>query len=111
MSQTHDELNNARHLLQNAMNVANELLDTLEKENEDRTGYVKELAEKRIAIFDALMFSIEIFDATVVRYVQFNPPGDAYKYYKEKLHIAQKYITAIGGDFNSVLWGKKSDYQ
>jgi len=75
MSHDEFELNQARHLLQNAMNVTNDLLDTLEKENEGRTGYIKELAEKRIAIFDTLMATIENFDAKVVRYQQFNPPG------------------------------------
>lgn len=111
MNSTEFELNQARHLLQNAVNLANDLLDTLEKENEGRTGYIKELAEKRIAVFDALIATIENFDAKVVRYQQFNPPGDGYQFYKEKLDIARKYIHAIGGDFNSVLWGKKSDYQ
>ena len=85
---THEqfELNQSRHLLQSAMNNANDLLDDLEKENDGRTGYIKELAEKRIAIFDALINAIEHFDTKVVKYVQFNPPGDGYQFYKEKLH-------------------------
>ena len=109
---THEqfELNQARHLLQSAVNIANDLLDALENENESRTGYIKELAQKRIAIFDGLINAIENYDGKVVKYQQFNPPGNQYQYYKQKLEIARKYITAIGGDFNSVLRGNKNDY-
>jgi len=104
------ELNQARHMLQNAINDANDLLDKLEKENEGREGYVKQIAESRIAIFDKLINVVVHYDTKVVRYEQFNPPGNGYQFYKEKLEIARKYIHSLGGDFNSVLWGKKTDY-
>jgi hypothetical protein len=109
---THEsfELNQARHLLQNAINSANALLEKLEAENKDREGYVKKLAEERIAVFDSLIDAVVHYDSKVVRYENFNPPGQGYQYYKEKLDIARRYIRTLGGDFNTVLWGKKTDY-
>lgn len=104
------ELNQARHILQNAIDSANALLDQLENENVDRPDWQKKIASSRIAIFDNLINAVVLFDSKVVRYEKFNPPGDGYRYYKEKLEIARKYINVLGGDFNSVLWGKKSDY-
>jgi hypothetical protein len=104
------ELQQSRQLLQNAIDAANALLDQLEDENKGREGYVKQIADSRIAIFDQLINAIVNFDSKVVRYQNFNPPGNGYQYYKEKLQIARKYIHQLGGDFNSVLWGKITDY-
>jgi SMC interacting uncharacterized protein involved in chromosome segregation len=110
MSKENFELMQSRAELQKNINAVNDLLDALESENEKRTGYIKELAQKRIAIFDALIDNIVQYDSKVIRYQTINQPGNNAAYYKNQLTIAKKYIKAIGGDFNSVLWGRDTDY-
>lgn len=111
MTAEHFELEQARVLLQKFVDSANELLNNLEAENENRDGYLKEKAAERIKVFDNLINAITFYDNKVIRYQQFNPPGAGYQFYKTNFAKAKKYIKALGGNPENIVYYNITDFQ
>lgn len=111
MTQEFFELNQARALLQKYLNQANDLLDVLEKENTLPDGTINKRAADRIEVFDTLITAVQNFDIKVTRYQQFNPPGAGYQFYKQNFAKAKKYIRALGGNPENIVYYNITDFQ
>jgi hypothetical protein len=62
----------------------------------------------RIKHLEKLQETIIEFDSRVMQYVNYFPENTPI--YKDRLAVAKKYVEYLGGDWNTVLWGKQSDY-
>lgn len=105
------DLIHAREVLSNTIDLYNDLLNELLTENAELDGWLKTKFDKRFKILDGLLNSIIAYDAAVQQYVAYHPESHNVQYYKDKLEIARRYITAKGLDWSNVTWGKISDYR
>lgn len=108
-----DMINASRQVLATKVELVNDLLEELETElaTAQKNGvepYVIAKFKKRLKILEELINTIVIYDSYVQKYLQFNPEETSY--IKERLEIARKYVQALGGDWSTVVWGKRSDY-
>jgi ATP-dependent protease HslVU (ClpYQ) peptidase subunit len=99
-----------------ALSVADtlELLEELENELQQAQAnkvepYVLLKFQKRLNRLDRLIQLLLTYDRQVQQYLKFNPEnrGDLV----ERLEIARHYVASIGGDWSTVVWGKRSDYR
>jgi len=113
MSYYKDMLFIKRQRLADAVELVNALLEELDgeiekaKENGIEPYRLKKSID-RVKQIEQLRDEVVEYDTKVMQYVNFYP--EATPYYKEKLEIARRYIRSLGGDWSTVTWGKKSDY-
>jgi hypothetical protein len=113
MSYNRDMINASRTVLSYKIELVNELLDELELELDKAKAnnvepYILAKATKRLKLLDELINTIVIYDSYVQKYLAFNPEDTSYL--KDRLEVAKKYVHALGGDWGSVVWGKRTDY-
>jgi hypothetical protein len=113
MSYYKDKIIEERQRLAGAVSLVNDLLDELNGDLDKAVAngveaYRLKKSKERIAQIEQLVSVLVDYDAMVVQYIQFNPEGTPY--YKERLAIAKRYVTSLGGDWSTVLWGKVTDY-
>jgi len=104
-------LSQARAALSDTVELYDALLNELNDESENLEGWAKQKFQQRFAVLEKLLDVIIAYDQTVQKYVQFHPDSHNVQYYKEKLDSARRYIIANGLDWQTVTWGKISDYQ
>lgn len=100
-----------RHLMSEKMESTNFLLEQLKQEAEKLDGHDKIIFIQRIQVFEKFVNSVVHYDEIVHRYMQQNPDAGNLQYYRDKLAVARKYVGSLGGDWQTVEWGKLSDYQ
>jgi len=110
MTQETLNLFTARQELSLAVKRANYLVNQLELEAKDYTGADRELFDARIDLIADLINSICDYDEICQRHIRLKSSHHSEQYLRDQLDVARKYIHKLGGDFNNVLWGKKSDY-
>lgn len=113
MSYYRDKIVEQRTKLASAVDLVNDLLDELNADLDRASAngvepYRLKKSKERIAQIEQLVSVLVDYDGLVVKYIQFNPEGTPY--YKERLEIARRYVHSLGGDWSTVLWGKKTDY-
>jgi hypothetical protein len=113
MSYYKDKIIEERQRLASAVDLVNDLIEELNSDLDKAVAngveaYRLKKSKERIAQIEQLVTTLVNYDAMVVKYIQFNPEGTPY--YKERLAIAQRYVTSLGGDWSTVLWGKVTDY-
>jgi hypothetical protein len=113
MSYYKDKIIEQRQRLAGAVSLVNDLIEELNSDLDKAVAngveaYRLKKSKERIAQIEQLVEVLVNYDSMVVKYIQFNPEGTPY--YKERLAIARKYVTSLGGDWNTVLWGKATDY-
>lgn len=104
------QLHSNRQKLADALEVYNGLLDELEQEGANLEGWAKTKFEQRFSILEKIVDTIVQYDDSVQKYIQLHPDGQNIQYYIDKLDVARRYIIANGLDWQTVTWGKKSDY-
>lgn len=87
----------------------NELLDTLEYENSDLPEYLQKKFDARFKVLLGLLEQVIRYDAAVISFYQFHSNCSS-PHAKDQLAVAMQYIKTLGGDYNTVLWGKREDY-
>lgn len=105
------KLTETRQKLIDRLDLVNALLDELETESAGLDGWAKKQFNDRLRVLDALIATIVEYDQAVCQYVNFHPNAGSVEWYKEKLAIARKYVHSLGGDWQTVTWGKLSDYK
>lgn len=113
MSAAKDNLLMKREVLSAAVVTIGDLLTELHQEletskNNGVEAYVLRKFIDRVRQIELLRNTVIQYDAHVMQYLNYYPENTPV--YKERLEVARLYIEAIGGDWNTVLWGKKSDY-
>lgn len=99
-----------RQELSNAVKRVNYLILQLENEAKDLVDEDRELYESRIDLISDLINTICDYDELCQRHIRLKSSQHSEQYLRDQLEVAKKYIHRLGGDFNIVLWGKKSDY-
>lgn len=102
-----------REVLSITINEVNSLLTELKKEfktSQDNgvEAYILLKVADRIKTIERLVSTVVDYDTRVQQYLNYYPENTPV--YKERLKVAQLYVEALGGDWNTVLWGKVSDY-
>lgn len=113
MSYYRDMINASRQVLSTKVELVNELLEELELELErakanNVESYVLAKFKKRLNTLEELVNTLVIYDSFVLRYLAFNPEETGYL--KERLEVARRYVHSLGGDWGTVVWGKRTDY-
>lgn len=99
-----------RQKLATAVKQVNNLLIQLENESKQLVDKDKQIYESRMDIIADLVDAICDYDELCQRHIRMKPQQHTEQYLRDQLDVAKNYIHRLGGDFNIVLWGKKSDY-
>jgi uncharacterized membrane protein len=59
---------------------------------------------------DALVQAIQAYDQCAQNYVRYHPDFNNTRYLSERLQLARKYVTRLGGDWDMVHYGSLSDF-
>ncbi len=113
MSYYRDQLYAKRGALSACVDIVNELTEQLRSEVEKAEAngveaYRLYKSKERIQHIETLVHVLVSYDDIVLKYIETHP--NDVTYYKEKLEVAQRYVRALGGDWSTVIWGRKSDY-
>ena len=113
MSYYRDMVNASRQVLATKVELVNDLLEELETELNNAKAnnvepYILAKFKKRVKILEELVNTIVIYDNYVQKYFAFNPEETSYL--KERLEVARRYVHSLGGDWGTVVWGKRTDY-
>lgn len=102
-----------RQQLAATVETANELLQTIKTENLNNTELSnedKKLFNDRLKVFNELITAIVNYDIAVKNFEHENQNNGNAEYYRQQLQVARKYVNYLGGDWQTVVWGKISDY-
>lgn len=102
-----------RQQLAGALTEFSNLLQTIKAEtlnNTELTDTEKRIFYDRLKIFTELSNAICNYDIAVkLLEHKIKQSGDA-EYYRQQLEVARRYVRTLGGDWQTVVWGKISDY-
>lgn len=59
---------------------------------------------------DEMMAAIAAYDIAAQNYVRYHPAMSNTHSMERQLAKARRYVASLGGDWNTVLWGKLSDW-
>ena len=113
MSYNRNMIAASRTVLSYKIELVNELLDELETELDKAKSnkvepYIIAKATKRLQLLDELINTMIVYDSYVQKYLAFNPEDTSYL--KDRLEVAKHYVYTLGGDWSTVVWGKRTDY-
>jgi hypothetical protein len=110
MSESEFNLMRCRELLAEQIARYDALLETLIEESAQMPDWAKQKFNERMLILRGLQSAVIAYDRCAQQYVQFHPAGVSVRWYRERLDIARLYVESLGGNWDTVTWGIKSDY-
>lgn len=87
------------------------LLETLIEESAQMQDWARRKFDERLAIINQVVDAVILYDAAVQQYIKFHPTETNVDTLKQRLNIARLYVEHLGGNWQTVLWGKTSDYK
>jgi uncharacterized membrane protein YjjP (DUF1212 family) len=105
------ELINVYDVLFQQIQMMDDYLDEYEKTlHQIENPNLKLQATKEFEMVDAFVQTTAKLMRIVVQYRALNPHGTENQDLKDQLWKAKQYVQKLGGDWNTILWTKKSDY-
>lgn len=110
MSESEFNLIRCRELLAERIARYDDLLEVLIEESAQMPDWAKRKFNERMLILRELRNAVIAYDGYAQQYVKFHPAGGSVRWYRERLDIARLYVESLGGNWDTVIWGIKSDY-